>query len=176
MKLRYIFTALAAAALAFVGCQQEEKFLDEVQVSQSLVTLDVQGGEASVTVTATAAVEGIESIQRILDIVSFDAFDRSLCTIAQFVPRLLRLGRRDGESNVLYAIVYAGERIGGDNAAHVTVCPDKRLEISLTFFHQFQASVREIGVFKRNHLRRRFLRERAAHSSDRTEKMRGKIF
>ena len=98
------------------------------------------------------AVEGIESIQRILDIVSFDVFDCSLCTIAQFVPRLLRLGRRDGESNVLYAIVYAGERIGGDNAAHVTVCSDKRLEISLTFFHQFQASVREIGVFKRNHL------------------------
>ena len=54
MKLRNIFTALAAAALAFVGCQKESGFLDEVQVSQSLVTLDVQGGEASVTVTATA--------------------------------------------------------------------------------------------------------------------------
>ena len=54
MKLRNIFTALAVAALAFVGCQEEDRFLDEVQVSQSLVTLDVNGGSADITVTATA--------------------------------------------------------------------------------------------------------------------------
>ena len=54
MKLRNIFTALAAAALAFVGCQQEERFLDEVQVDKSMVTLDVKGGSADITVTATA--------------------------------------------------------------------------------------------------------------------------
>ena len=55
MKLRNIFTALAAAALTFVGCQmQEDRFLDEVQVSQSLVTLDVNGGSAEIIVTATA--------------------------------------------------------------------------------------------------------------------------
>ena len=54
MKLRNIFTALAAAALTFVGCQmQEDRFLDEVQVSQSLVTLDVNGGSAEIIVTAT---------------------------------------------------------------------------------------------------------------------------
>ena len=52
MKLRYIFTALAAAALAFVGCQQEEKFLEEVQVSQSLIALPIEGGSAEITVTA----------------------------------------------------------------------------------------------------------------------------
>ena len=54
MKLRNIFTALAVAALTFVGCQEEDRFLDEVQVSQSLVTLDVNGGSADITVTATA--------------------------------------------------------------------------------------------------------------------------
>ena len=54
MKLRNIFTALAAAAFALVGCQQEEKFLDEVQVSQSMVALDINGGSADITVTATA--------------------------------------------------------------------------------------------------------------------------
>ena len=54
MKLRNIFTALAVAALTFVGCQQEDRFLDEVQVSQSLVTLNVEGGSADITVTATA--------------------------------------------------------------------------------------------------------------------------
>lgn len=52
MKLRYIFTALAAAALAFVGCQQEEKFLEEVQVSKSLVALSIEGGSDQITVTA----------------------------------------------------------------------------------------------------------------------------
>ena len=54
MKLRNIFTALAAAAFALVGCQQEEKFLDEVQVSQSMVALDINGGSADITVTAAA--------------------------------------------------------------------------------------------------------------------------
>ena len=57
MKLRYIFTALAAAALAFVGCQEEERFLDEVQVSQSTVALPVEGGSAKMTVTANDAWE-----------------------------------------------------------------------------------------------------------------------
>ena len=54
MKLRNIFTALAVAALTFVGCQQEERFLDEVQVSQSTVAISVDGGSAKITVDATA--------------------------------------------------------------------------------------------------------------------------
>ena len=54
MKLRNIFTALTAAALALVGCQQEEKFLDEVKVSQSMVALSIEGGSAEITVTAAA--------------------------------------------------------------------------------------------------------------------------
>ena len=57
MKLRNIFTALAAAAFAFVGCQVEERFLDEVQVSQSIVAIPVDGGQVEVTVTANDAWE-----------------------------------------------------------------------------------------------------------------------
>ncbi len=54
MKLRNIFTALTAAlALTFAGCQEEERFLDEVQVSQSMVSLSVEGDQVEVTVTAT---------------------------------------------------------------------------------------------------------------------------
>lgn len=55
MKLRNIFTALAIAALTFVGCQERERFLDEVKVSKSMVALDVDGGSAEITVSATAA-------------------------------------------------------------------------------------------------------------------------
>ena len=57
MKLRNIFTALAVAAFAFVGCQVEEKFLDEVQVSQSIVALPIEGGQVEVVVTANDAWE-----------------------------------------------------------------------------------------------------------------------
>ena len=57
MKLRNIFTALAVAALAFVGCQKEERFLDEVQVSQSVVAIPVEGGSVEVTVAANDAWE-----------------------------------------------------------------------------------------------------------------------
>lgn len=54
MKLRNIFTALAATlALIFVGCQEEERFLDEVQVSQSMIALPIEGGQVEVAVTAT---------------------------------------------------------------------------------------------------------------------------
>ena len=53
MKLRNIFTALAAVlALTFVGCQEEERILEEVQVSKSMVALPIEGGSAEITVTA----------------------------------------------------------------------------------------------------------------------------
>ncbi len=57
MKLRHIFAALAAAALTLVGCQEDLKVLDEVQVSQSLVAIPVEGGQVKVTVSATDAWE-----------------------------------------------------------------------------------------------------------------------
>lgn len=54
MRLRNIFTALVAAAFAFVGCQEEERFLEEFQVSQTMISLPVEGGQVEVTVKATA--------------------------------------------------------------------------------------------------------------------------
>ena len=62
MKLRNIFTMLAAAlAFAFVGCQEEERFLEEVQVSQSFVAIPVTGSTVEVTVDAAAdwAIAGV---------------------------------------------------------------------------------------------------------------------
>lgn len=52
MKLRNIFAALAIAALAFVGCQEKERFLDEVKVSQSYLAFDKAGQSIDVTVNA----------------------------------------------------------------------------------------------------------------------------
>ena len=52
MKLRNIFTTLAIAALAFVGCQEKERFLDEVKVSQSYIAIPAEGGKVEVTVNA----------------------------------------------------------------------------------------------------------------------------
>lgn len=57
MKLRNIFAALAVAALTFVGCQEKERFLDEVQVSQSYVAIPAEGGQVEITVTAIDAWE-----------------------------------------------------------------------------------------------------------------------
>lgn len=55
MKLRNIFTLLAAAlSLAFVGCQEQERFLDEVKVSKSYVAIPVKGGEMKIQVDASA--------------------------------------------------------------------------------------------------------------------------
>ena len=52
MKLRNIFAALAIAALAFVGCQEKERFLDEVKVSKSYLAFDKAGQSIDVTVNA----------------------------------------------------------------------------------------------------------------------------
>lgn len=55
MKLRSIFTMLAAAlCFTFVGCEQQEQFLDEVKVSKSYISLPVGGGEAKIEVDAVA--------------------------------------------------------------------------------------------------------------------------
>ena len=62
MKLRNIFTMLAAAlAFVFVGCQEEERFLEAVQVSQSFVAIPVTGNTVEVTVDAAAewAIAGV---------------------------------------------------------------------------------------------------------------------
>lgn len=53
MKLRYIFTALAAALTLAVGCQESiEPHLDEVKVSSSYVAIPAQGGSDTITVNA----------------------------------------------------------------------------------------------------------------------------
>ncbi|MBR5836149.1 MAG: DNA-binding protein [Bacteroidales bacterium] len=58
MKLRNIFTILAAAlAFAFVGCQEEERFLSEVKVSSSYVALPAEGGSQTIDVKAVGAWE-----------------------------------------------------------------------------------------------------------------------
>lgn len=55
MKLRNIFTMLAAAlVLCFAGCQEPERFLDEVKVSQSYIALPAAGDEIAVEVEAAA--------------------------------------------------------------------------------------------------------------------------
>ena len=55
MKLRHIFTMLmTAVALTFVGCQEPERFLDEVKVSQSYIAIPAAGGDVKITVDAVA--------------------------------------------------------------------------------------------------------------------------
>lgn len=54
MKLKYIFPLIIAALAFMVSCQDEDTMtlLDEIQVSSSYVSLPVDGGSASITVTA----------------------------------------------------------------------------------------------------------------------------
>lgn len=53
MKLKYIFTALAAALTLAVGCEDNiETYLDEVKVSSSYVAIPAEGGSQTITVNA----------------------------------------------------------------------------------------------------------------------------
>ena len=55
MKLKYIFTALAAVFALFTSCSEEEMAqLGSVQVSQSYVAIPAEGGTCEVTVRANA--------------------------------------------------------------------------------------------------------------------------
>ena len=59
MKLRYFIPSLVAVVAAmFTGCSDNDydpTYLSEIRVSQSYVALDVNGGSASVDLTATGA-------------------------------------------------------------------------------------------------------------------------
>jgi len=54
MKLKYLFPIFIALLALMTSCEDEEPmtFLDEVQVSSSFVTLPLDGGSTSITVTA----------------------------------------------------------------------------------------------------------------------------
>ena len=56
MKIKYLFTALAAALTLFTSCSSDEDMatLDSVQVSQSYISLQAAGGSATMTVKANS--------------------------------------------------------------------------------------------------------------------------
>ena len=56
MKIKYLFTALAAALTLFTSCSCDEDMatLDSVQVSQSYISLQAAGGSATMTVKANS--------------------------------------------------------------------------------------------------------------------------
>lgn len=55
MKLKYIFTSLVAALALFTSCDDDKTLdgLDNIQVSQSIVSLPADGGSADIQVSAT---------------------------------------------------------------------------------------------------------------------------
>ncbi|MBO4818177.1 MAG: DNA-binding protein, partial [Bacteroidales bacterium] len=58
MKFKYILTSLVAAAAMLVGCTEEkDTYFDELKVSQSYVSLPVDGGSATIKLTTTDAWE-----------------------------------------------------------------------------------------------------------------------
>lgn len=56
MKLKYFFSIIALTTLLFVSCDDDDNmaYLDSVRVSSSFVSLPIEGGEATINVTATA--------------------------------------------------------------------------------------------------------------------------
>ena len=54
MKLRYLIPSFVAALTMFVSCSDDNDptYLDEVRLSSSFVSLPVDGGNTTITVTA----------------------------------------------------------------------------------------------------------------------------
>lgn len=54
MKLKYIFTAIASAALVAVGCTEKYEIssLDEIQLSKTFISIPMEGGSVSVDLNA----------------------------------------------------------------------------------------------------------------------------
>lgn len=62
MKLRYLFSTILASALMFVGCVQESiDSFDNIKLSQTYLSIPVEGGSVAVTVTATGDWAFVES-------------------------------------------------------------------------------------------------------------------
>ena len=54
MKLRYLFSAILASALLFVGCVEESvDSLDNIKVDKTYITIPAEGGECTLTFEAS---------------------------------------------------------------------------------------------------------------------------
>ena len=63
MKLRYFIPIVVAVAAMFTGCSSDDdaRYLDNIQVSTSYVSLNKDGGNTSVTLTTSADWSIVES-------------------------------------------------------------------------------------------------------------------
>lgn len=52
MKLKYLFLSIVASVLCLVGCQEEALTLDNIKLSQTFLSIPVEGGDAVLKITA----------------------------------------------------------------------------------------------------------------------------
>ena len=119
MKLRNIFTMLAAAlVLCFVGCQEPERFLDEVKVSKSYVTFPLAGDEVSVEVDAAAD----------WSVVALD--EKTFADVA--IPEWLTVSPASGAAGKTTVTFAAGETADARQVTLNIVCGEARQYITVT--------------------------------------------
>ena len=54
MKLKYLLTAVLASSFAFVGCDDDTVgYLDDIQLSETYLSISTKGGTATVTVESS---------------------------------------------------------------------------------------------------------------------------
>ena len=110
MKLRNIFTVLATAALTFVGCQEDEHFIDEFQMSETMIALPVEGGQFEVTIKATAdwAVAENDEWPNVIERYTKDEGDHKKGSIKKSTPSWLSIDVVSGTAGE-YKVVFSAE-------------------------------------------------------------------
>ena len=128
MKLRYFIPSLmAVVAAVFTGCsdEQEPTYLDEIRVSQSYVSLDTNGGSASITVTAANNWQ----FEKIFKVTTKDADGNNVDNYYE-TPTWLTVNQTSGTAGQTM-LTFSAEAGVGRNCELVISCGDKTQRINV---------------------------------------------
>jgi hypothetical protein len=129
MKLKYIIPALFAAFATVVGCNEEkDTYLDEVRVSSSYVSISVDGGVSTITVTATED----WAFAKIFKIDTGETdLEGNKIYVQQAAPEWLTLSATQGVAGET-EITFSAEEVAGGRAAELQlVCAGRTQHINV---------------------------------------------
>lgn len=128
MKLRYFIPSLmAVVAAVFTGCSDDQKptYLDEIQVSQSYVSLNTNGGSAAITVSATTNWQ----FEKIFKVTTKDANGNNVNNYYE-TPTWLTVSQLSGGAGQTQ-LTFSADAGEGRNCELVISCGDKTQRINI---------------------------------------------
>ena len=128
MKLRYIIPSFIALVAMFASCSDDNDptYLDEVKVSQSIVTLPTEGGKVTITVNASSDWQFEEVFEE-----TVTDEDGNETTVKYAIPEWLSVSQTSGGAGVTEITFSADEATENHNVELKISCAGKTQRINV---------------------------------------------